>query len=146
MANKGTQGGTHEQHVKAGEQSHKDSPGGSSQGGTHEQHECANRQIMPAAVGRPLGRGNGEAETRQTFDVVTRHCVTQRLTLHADQPRYLRPNHASSGIAIAARRRAIRPTSGQTPQRWGHRTICSKLHAKPARSGARTRFVTRSAR
>jgi hypothetical protein len=55
---KGTQGGTHEQHVKAGQQSHKDNPAkdsdqmsqgtGSSksgtQGGTHEQHVKAGQQ------------------------------------------------------------------------------------------------------
>jgi hypothetical protein len=54
----GTQGGTHEQHVKAGEQSHKNTPSqhasddkGSgqsashgTQGGTHEQHVKAGRQ------------------------------------------------------------------------------------------------------
>jgi len=59
----GTQGGTHEQHVKAGEQSHKNTPSqhasdskGSSQsggahsgstgtqGGTHEQHVKAGQQ------------------------------------------------------------------------------------------------------
>ena len=47
----GSQGGSHEQHVKAGEQSHKssDSPksggsGSSSQGGSHEQHVKAGEQ------------------------------------------------------------------------------------------------------
>ncbi len=44
----GTQGGTHEQHVKAGEQSHKNTGshagGGHSQGGTHEQHVKAGQQ------------------------------------------------------------------------------------------------------
>jgi hypothetical protein len=62
MAETGTRGGTHEQHVKAGEQSHKNTPsahdskagqssagerGGSSrstQGGTHEQHVKAGQQ------------------------------------------------------------------------------------------------------
>lgn len=54
-----TQGGTHEQHVKAGEQSHKntelargsdrqsereESGHGSSRGGTHEQHVKAGEQ------------------------------------------------------------------------------------------------------
>jgi len=41
-----TQGGTHEQHVKAGEQSHKNTSGSSShsQGGTHEQHVKAGQQ------------------------------------------------------------------------------------------------------
>jgi hypothetical protein len=50
-------GGTHEQHVKAGEQSHKNTgsgssdkksgeskPGSSTQGGTHEQHVKAGEQ------------------------------------------------------------------------------------------------------
>ena len=55
----GTQGGTHEQHVKAGEQSHKStpsqptsddskgashSPSHGTQGGTHEQHVKAGQQ------------------------------------------------------------------------------------------------------
>jgi hypothetical protein len=55
----GTQGGTHEQHVKAGEQSHKNTPsqhasedkkgsdhatGHGTQGGTHEQHVKAGQQ------------------------------------------------------------------------------------------------------
>ena len=62
MANQkgtGTQGGTHEQHVKAGQQSHKntdtktsdsksaskgDSKSGGTQGGTHEQHVNAGKQ------------------------------------------------------------------------------------------------------
>jgi hypothetical protein len=43
-----TQGGTHEQHVKAGQQSHKNSESSgshsSSQGGTHEQHVKAGQQ------------------------------------------------------------------------------------------------------
>jgi hypothetical protein len=40
-----SQGGTHEQHVKAGEQSHKNAgSGSSSQGGTHEQHVKAGEQ------------------------------------------------------------------------------------------------------
>ncbi len=56
-----TRGGTHEQHVKAGQQSHKNTGGahdedmgaeshknggssGSSQGGTHEQHVKAGQQ------------------------------------------------------------------------------------------------------
>ena len=46
-----TRGGTHEQHVKAGEQSHKNTSSGSSQsshsgtqGGTHEQHVKAGQQ------------------------------------------------------------------------------------------------------
>ncbi|SNR71647.1 hypothetical protein SAMN05192560_0685 [Methylobacillus rhizosphaerae] len=41
------QGGTHEQHVKAGSQSHKNQPqsaGSSSRGGTHEQHVKAGSQ------------------------------------------------------------------------------------------------------
>ncbi len=41
MAN---QGGSHEQHVKAGEQSHKNTSGSSTQGGTHEQHVKAGQQ------------------------------------------------------------------------------------------------------
>ena len=41
MAN---QGGSHEQHVKAGEQSHKGTSGSSSQGGSHEQHVKAGQQ------------------------------------------------------------------------------------------------------
>jgi hypothetical protein len=57
MANStGTQGGTHDQHVKAGQQSHKNTTGSSSakhddahsgkstQGGTHEQHVKAGQQ------------------------------------------------------------------------------------------------------
>jgi len=52
----GSQGGSHEQHVKAGEQSHKNTSSGSSsrggksgsgsssQGGTHEQHVKAGEQ------------------------------------------------------------------------------------------------------
>ncbi len=57
MANStGTQGGTHEQHVKSGQQSHKNTTGSSSaqhdnahsskstQGGTHEQHVKAGQQ------------------------------------------------------------------------------------------------------
>ncbi len=59
MANStGTQGGNHEQHVKAGQQSHKNTSGSSSasakhdehssskstQGGTHEQHVKAGQQ------------------------------------------------------------------------------------------------------
>ncbi|AIK41286.1 hypothetical protein F9K85_14165 [Brucella tritici] len=57
MAQNHTQGGTHEQHVKAGQQSHKNdgkhaSSGGgdkqqqqtSSRGGTHEQHVKAGQQ------------------------------------------------------------------------------------------------------
>jgi hypothetical protein len=56
MAQNHTQGGTHEQHVKAGQQSHKNdgkqaSGGGggakqqsSSRGGTHEQHVKAGQQ------------------------------------------------------------------------------------------------------
>jgi len=56
----GTQGGSHEQHVKAGEQSHKNTAGGTggagehekqvqdrgtgTQGGTHEQHVKAGQQ------------------------------------------------------------------------------------------------------
>jgi len=58
MANQeGTRGGSHEQHVKAGEQSHKNNPGQASQGGqpdhqggqgsqggTHEQHVKAGQQ------------------------------------------------------------------------------------------------------
>jgi hypothetical protein len=55
MANE-QRGGSHEQHVKAGEESHKNSPGGttqnddesrgsgSSRGGTHEQHVKAGEQ------------------------------------------------------------------------------------------------------
>lgn len=60
-------GGTHEQHVKAGEQSHKNSPGsaksegrerdreenerggGSTRGGTHEQHVKAGEQSHKGA-------------------------------------------------------------------------------------------------
>jgi hypothetical protein len=58
--NQNSQGGTHEQHVKAGEQSHKNTSGaqskggshdagskhesGSSRGGTHEQHVKAGQQ------------------------------------------------------------------------------------------------------
>lgn len=41
------QGGTHEQHVKAGSQSHKNQPqsaSGSSRGNTHEQHVKAGSQ------------------------------------------------------------------------------------------------------
>lgn len=38
MADEHTRGGSHEQHVKAGEQSHKNSPGGSSKGTSHDQH------------------------------------------------------------------------------------------------------------
>jgi len=59
MSSEHTRGGSHEQHVKAGQQSHKNSPGsefssgsgsksasagGSSQGGTHEQHVKAGQQ------------------------------------------------------------------------------------------------------
>jgi hypothetical protein len=62
MADTGTRGGSHEQHVKAGEQSHKNTPaahepqtahsksgehsgsGRSTQGGTHEQHVKAGQQ------------------------------------------------------------------------------------------------------
>jgi hypothetical protein len=50
----GSQGGSHEQHVKAGEQSHKNTGGqsrsgadddkGTSRGGTHEQHVKAGEQ------------------------------------------------------------------------------------------------------
>jgi hypothetical protein len=53
----GTRGGSHEQHVKAGEQSHKNTAGAqghhektdqdsskSTQGGTHEQHVKAGQQ------------------------------------------------------------------------------------------------------
>lgn len=43
----GSQGGSHEQHVKAGEQSHKNAgsgSGSSSQGGPHEQHVKAGEQ------------------------------------------------------------------------------------------------------
>ena len=47
-----SQGGSHEQHVKAGEQSHKNTGGaskagenkGTSRGGTHEQHVNAGKQ------------------------------------------------------------------------------------------------------
>ena len=46
----GTQGGSHEEHVKAGEQSHKNTPAtghdsshGGTQGGSHEQHVEAGR-------------------------------------------------------------------------------------------------------
>jgi hypothetical protein len=47
-----SQGGSHEQHVKAGEQSHKNTGGesktgenkGASRGGTHEQHVKAGKQ------------------------------------------------------------------------------------------------------
>ena len=48
---KGTRGGTHEQHVNAGKQSHKNTPSKSddsekksSRGGTHEQHVEAGKQ------------------------------------------------------------------------------------------------------
>jgi hypothetical protein len=64
MAETGTRGGTHEQHVKAGEQSHKNTPSSATkgahspthgseessnrsqttQGGTHEQHVNAGKQ------------------------------------------------------------------------------------------------------
>lgn len=53
QSNQGNQrGGSHEQHVKAGQQSHKNddhsssakSAGGSSRGGTHEQHVKAGQQ------------------------------------------------------------------------------------------------------
>ena len=56
MSSEHTRGGTHEQHVKAGQQSHKNSPAGSgstgstgksassSQGGSHEQHVKAGQQ------------------------------------------------------------------------------------------------------
>jgi hypothetical protein len=54
MADQGTRGGTHEQHVKAGQQSHKntadsdskasESHGSHTQGGTHEQHVRAGEQ------------------------------------------------------------------------------------------------------
>lgn len=55
MSSENTRGGSHEQHVKAGQQSHKNSPGssnsgasqsasGTSQGGTHEQHVKAGQQ------------------------------------------------------------------------------------------------------
>jgi hypothetical protein len=43
----GTQGGTHEQHVKAGQQSHKNEEmksGTGKQGGTHEQHVKSGQQ------------------------------------------------------------------------------------------------------
>jgi hypothetical protein len=48
----GSKGGSHEQHVKAGEQSHKNTGGqskssgekGMSRGGTHEQHVNAGKQ------------------------------------------------------------------------------------------------------
>lgn len=44
----GTQGGTHEQHVKAGQQSHKNDgnkqSGGGQRGGSHEQHVKAGQQ------------------------------------------------------------------------------------------------------
>jgi len=46
----GTQGGSHEQHVKAGEQSHKNTGGSESghesgtRGGSHEQHVKAGQQ------------------------------------------------------------------------------------------------------
>ena len=38
MATEHTRGGSHEQHVKAGEQSHKNTPARSSKDGSHEQH------------------------------------------------------------------------------------------------------------
>ncbi len=57
MAESTTRGGTHDQHVKAGEQSHKNTGSshashddktahekGSTQGGTHEQHVKAGQQ------------------------------------------------------------------------------------------------------
>jgi len=53
MASEHTRGGTHEQHVKAGQQSHKNSPASGSSGtgsnhpshgGTHEQHVKAGQQ------------------------------------------------------------------------------------------------------
>jgi hypothetical protein len=53
MSSEHTRGGSHEQHVKAGQQSHKNSPGsssgsksagGTSQGGSHEQHVKAGQQ------------------------------------------------------------------------------------------------------
>jgi len=52
MAQSHTQGGTHEQHVKAGQQSHKkdgkqasgSKQQSSSRGGTHEQHVKAGKQ------------------------------------------------------------------------------------------------------
>lgn len=44
MSNEGTRGGSHEQHVKAGEQSHKSAPAGTSHGGSHEQHVKAGEQ------------------------------------------------------------------------------------------------------
>ena len=46
----GNRGGSHEQHVKAGEQSHKNTvskksgSGGSTRGGSHEQHVKAGQQ------------------------------------------------------------------------------------------------------
>ncbi|MBP0599851.1 hypothetical protein J8I26_17200 [Herbaspirillum sp. LeCh32-8] len=53
MSSEHTRGGSHEQHVKAGQQSHKNSPASdsstaksasSSQGGSHEQHVKAGQQ------------------------------------------------------------------------------------------------------
>jgi general stress protein YciG len=44
MANQESRGGSHEQHVKAGEQSHKNTSGGSSQGGSQGQHAKAGQQ------------------------------------------------------------------------------------------------------
>lgn len=53
MSSENTRGGSHEQHVKAGQQSHKNSPGSSSSGtksaspshgGSHEQHVKAGQQ------------------------------------------------------------------------------------------------------
>ncbi|WP_439815522.1 hypothetical protein [Zavarzinia sp. CC-PAN008] len=61
MAN---QGGSHEQHVKAGQQSHKnsgssDSKQASSRGGTHEQHVKAGQQSHKNS-GSSSGKGSGD--------------------------------------------------------------------------------------
>jgi hypothetical protein len=65
MAEDHSRGGTHEQHVKAGVQSHKNTggqhQGGSTQGGTHDQHVKAGEQ---SHKNNPAGSQHSEASSR----------------------------------------------------------------------------------
>jgi hypothetical protein len=59
----GNQGGSHEQHVKAGEQSHKNAgSGSSSQGGAHEQHGKAGEPNHKNAGSGSSSRGGSQEQ------------------------------------------------------------------------------------
>jgi hypothetical protein len=59
----GNQGGSHEQHVKAGEQSHKNTESGSSsRGGSHEQHVKAGEQSHKNTESGSSSRGGSHEQ------------------------------------------------------------------------------------